>query len=89
MARWRYQYCKVIVATSLVWFLLDVILLMYYTDCATPTCDKDNQAGPAKSGGILDRILPKGNSGGTLLCLYNLYCAGMGTLAGRKQFGEF
>ncbi|XP_064647389.1 polypeptide N-acetylgalactosaminyltransferase 13-like isoform X2 [Lineus longissimus] len=61
MARWRYQYCKVIVATSLVWFLLDVVLLMYYTDCATPaSCDKTKDGGaPAKGGGILDRILPK------------------------------
>lgn len=33
VARLKVQYCKVIVLTSLVWVLLDVCLLTYYTDC--------------------------------------------------------
>ncbi|XP_030846412.1 polypeptide N-acetylgalactosaminyltransferase 13 isoform X1 [Strongylocentrotus purpuratus] len=32
MAR-RLVYCKVVLATSMVWFLLDVMLIMYYSEC--------------------------------------------------------
>ncbi|CAH1790273.1 unnamed protein product [Owenia fusiformis] len=68
-SRLRYQYCKVIIATSMVWFLLDVVLLMYYTDCASnPSCDQNREVAPGgvagnppkKSAGLLDAILPKG-----------------------------
>lgn len=31
--RFRLQTCKIIIVTSLVWFLLDIVLLMYFTDC--------------------------------------------------------
>lgn len=31
--KFRMQTCKIIVATSLVWFLLYIVLLMYYTGC--------------------------------------------------------
>ncbi|XP_029633286.1 polypeptide N-acetylgalactosaminyltransferase 1 isoform X4 [Octopus sinensis] len=34
VSRLSLQYCKIILATSMVWFLLDVFLIMYYTDCA-------------------------------------------------------
>ncbi len=32
------QTCKIILATSLIWFLIDVILLLYYTDCRGADC---------------------------------------------------
>lgn len=31
--RRRFQYCRVIIITSLVWFMFDVFLLMYFADC--------------------------------------------------------
>ncbi|KAL5006915.1 hypothetical protein ScPMuIL_015721 [Solemya velum] len=71
VSRLRLQYCKVIIATSLVWFLLDVILLMYYTDCTSLTSGSDCNNGRAegrraggdidlKPEGILQKIIPKG-----------------------------
>lgn len=30
--RFRMQTCKIILATSLIWFLVDVVVLLYYTD---------------------------------------------------------
>lgn len=62
VSRLRLQYCKIILATSLVWFLLDVFLLMYYTDCANtaPDCSKDKDKKPSGGGGLLQKILPKG-----------------------------
>ena len=33
-SRLRMHYCKVIIATSLVWVMVDVFVLMYYTDCS-------------------------------------------------------
>lgn len=64
----KIQYCKIILATSLVWFLIDVILLMYYTDCAamgtSTDCsqnkNKNSEQQPKKEEkGFLDKILPK------------------------------
>jgi len=58
-------YCKIILATSLVWFLIDVFLLMYYTDCAAMGSSSDcNQAKnahepPKKEQGFFEKILPK------------------------------
>ena len=58
-------YCKIILATSLVWFLIDVFLLMYYTDCAAMGNPSDcNQAKnahepPKKEQGFFEKILPK------------------------------
>ena len=68
VSRLRLQYCKIIIATSLVWFLLDVFLLMYFTDCAvhTPNCDGKHEEKldkDVKKPGLLERIgkaiLPK------------------------------
>ena len=70
-SRLKIQYCKVIIATSLVWFLLDVFLLMYFTDCtmnATNCMDEKGKRGdgggvPQTSRpGILNRLLPKGET---------------------------
>lgn len=67
VSRVRLHYCKIILATSLVWFLLDVFILMYFTDCAANSvntnCKQDHQEGPKKqqdSGGFLEKLLPKG-----------------------------
>ncbi|XP_074658980.1 polypeptide N-acetylgalactosaminyltransferase 13-like isoform X2 [Tubulanus polymorphus] len=65
----RPQYCKVIIATSLVWFLIDVVVIMYYTDCSPSSCNNNNNAAiaggnkapPAGGGGsFLQKLLPKG-----------------------------
>ena len=63
-SRLKIQYCKVIIATSLVWFLMDVFLLMYFTDCTnTLSCENSNNnkkdANP-NQGGLISRLLPKG-----------------------------
>lgn len=39
--RRRFQICKIIIATSLVWFMIDVFLLMYFTDCGTVVKTED------------------------------------------------
>lgn len=66
VSRLKLQYCKIVLATSLVWFLLDVVLLMYYTDCATSAATDCNghkvKDSKADSGSLLKRILPKGKS---------------------------
>ncbi|XP_052258549.1 polypeptide N-acetylgalactosaminyltransferase 13-like isoform X1 [Dreissena polymorpha] len=65
VSRLKLQYCKIILATSLVWFLLDVVLLMYYTDCATHASvdcqNTNNNEKPVKKSeeSLLQRILPK------------------------------
>lgn len=65
--RVRLHYCKIILATSLVWFLLDVFILMYFTDCAANSvntnCKQDHHEESKKqqdSGGFLEKLLPKG-----------------------------
>lgn len=35
ISRRNFQICRVIIATSLVWFMIDVFLLMYFTDCSS------------------------------------------------------
>ena len=66
-SRLKIQYCKVIIATSLVWFLLDVFLLMYYTDCTMNSAGCDGKKGEVpkdvkgtQAPGLLNRLLPKG-----------------------------
>lgn len=64
VSRLTLQYCKIILATSMVWFLLDVFLIMYYTDCASSNrqcpggdgvlrndADADNRGGGGGGGG--------------------------------------
>jgi hypothetical protein len=42
------QTCKIILATSLIWFLVDVVVLIYYTDCRGPGCEGRNDSkGPS------------------------------------------
>ncbi|GFT40644.1 uncharacterized protein TNCV_3008161 [Trichonephila clavipes] len=33
MMKLRLYTCKIVLATSLVWFICGVVLMMYYTDC--------------------------------------------------------
>ncbi|XP_025093497.1 polypeptide N-acetylgalactosaminyltransferase 13-like isoform X2 [Pomacea canaliculata] len=67
--RIRLQYCKVIILTSMVWVMVDVFVLMYFTDCTNTSnsCNSGNN-GAANGGGLtkqdspgfLDKIIPKG-----------------------------
>lgn len=48
ISRRNFQICRVIIATSLVWFMIDVFLLMYFTDCSssvvkTEDCSSENK----------------------------------------------
>ena len=45
MNRRRFQICKIIIATSLVWFMIDVFLLMYFTDCGSVVKNEDCESG--------------------------------------------
>ena len=68
VSRLRLQYCKVIIATSLVWFLLDVLLLMYYTDCTAMSSCADssgNAGGPGATGVPGERAGQHGRHGRT------------------------
>jgi hypothetical protein len=76
VSRLKLQYCKVIIATSLVWFMVDVFLLMYFTDCTAdqPNCDRaaaDKKDGTHSSPapGILGRLLPNGEPLIPLACV--------------------
>ncbi|OWF35637.1 polypeptide N-acetylgalactosaminyltransferase 13-like isoform X1 [Mizuhopecten yessoensis] len=71
VSRVRLQYCKVILVTSMVWFLIDVFILMYYTDCAAmgsgAECKGKNDNQPrmddkhrGSDEGFLGKLLPKG-----------------------------
>lgn len=41
-SRRNFHLCKVIIATSLVWFMADVFLLMYFTDCSSSVIRKED-----------------------------------------------
>lgn len=81
-SRLRIQYCKVIIATSLVWFLLDVFLLMYFTDCTlnnNASCDKgkiDPRASRTVTGtsklGIIGMLIPGKSPLTTNLLVFHL-----------------
>ncbi|BFY99015.1 hypothetical protein BsWGS_02056 [Bradybaena similaris] len=65
MARARFQYCKVIIATSMVWIMFDVFVLMYFTDCTNgPKCSQQDgdvkQVVDKSKSGFLQKIFPKG-----------------------------
>lgn len=69
VSRLKLQYCKIILATSMVWFMLDVFLLMYYTDCTNPSECKRNglDVNPAEGDGNPGRTdPPKKDEGGFL-----------------------
>lgn len=71
VSRVRLQYCKVVLATSMVWFLIDVFILMYYTDCAAMGSGAECKSGDGQgqprldtkqqgSDGFLGKLLPRG-----------------------------
>jgi len=74
--RLRIHYCRLIVATSAVWFIVDIILFVYFTDCLLPTerCLQQQQQEAGTSSfsvtrqphGFFRRLLP----GGYFCCLY-------------------
>ncbi|XP_022175717.1 polypeptide N-acetylgalactosaminyltransferase 5 isoform X2 [Myzus persicae] len=37
-SKFRLHTCKIIIATSLLWIFIDIMVLMYYTDCIGPNC---------------------------------------------------
>lgn len=60
--RRKYQVIRIIIATSLVWLLIDVFLLMYFTDCTTRVevadCANGKSVKTEKPSGFLDRFIP-------------------------------
>lgn len=50
-SKFRLHTCKIVIATSLLWLFIDIVVLMYYTDCIGPNCktkianDVDEQFG--------------------------------------------
>uniref|UniRef100_A0A2S2NUP5 Polypeptide N-acetylgalactosaminyltransferase n=1 Tax=Schizaphis graminum TaxID=13262 RepID=A0A2S2NUP5_SCHGA len=54
-SKFRLHTCKIIIATSLLWIFIDIIVLMYYTDCIGPNCKtKSNSVG--NSDGSVDDL---------------------------------
>uniref|UniRef100_A0A4W5QXZ1 Polypeptide N-acetylgalactosaminyltransferase 13 n=1 Tax=Hucho hucho TaxID=62062 RepID=A0A4W5QXZ1_9TELE len=39
----RFAYCKVVLATSLVWVMLDMFILLYFSECNK--CDDKRERG--------------------------------------------
>lgn len=39
----RIHTCRVILLTSLVWFLVDVVVLTFYSDCLSGNCKRSNE----------------------------------------------
>uniref|UniRef100_H2YHB9 Glycosyltransferase 2-like domain-containing protein n=1 Tax=Ciona savignyi TaxID=51511 RepID=H2YHB9_CIOSA len=57
----KMQYCKIILATSLFWFMVDVFFLLNFTDCKSD-CEKSRESGNFLSKRVLPAIenaLPK------------------------------
>lgn len=45
----RFAYCKVVLATSLVWVMLDMFILLYFSECNK--CDDKKERGlPGRNG---------------------------------------
>lgn len=45
----RFAYCKVVLATSLVWVMLDMFILLYFSECNK--CDDKKERGlPGRAG---------------------------------------
>ena len=53
----RFVYCKVVLTTSLVWVLLDVFLLLYFSECNKCDDRKDRSLLPALRGEPVRRLL--------------------------------
>ncbi|TNN29715.1 Polypeptide N-acetylgalactosaminyltransferase 1 [Liparis tanakae] len=48
----RFAYCKVVLATSLVWVMLDMFILLYFSECNK--CDDKRERGlPGRQGECL------------------------------------
>lgn len=41
-SRRNFHLCKVIIATSLIWFIVDVFILTYLTDCSSSVVRKED-----------------------------------------------
>ncbi|XP_027842638.2 polypeptide N-acetylgalactosaminyltransferase 5 isoform X2 [Aphis gossypii] len=49
-SKFRLHTCKIIIATSLLWIFIDIMVLMYYTDCIGPNCKaKSSSVGNSES----------------------------------------
>ena len=51
----RFAYCKVVLATSLVWVMLDMFILLYFSECNK--CDDKKERGlPGRAGECLRQV---------------------------------
>lgn len=41
-SKFRLHTCKIVIATSLLWIFIDIVFIMYYTDCIGPNCKTKN-----------------------------------------------
>ncbi|KAK5616180.1 hypothetical protein CRENBAI_016253 [Crenichthys baileyi] len=55
----RFVYCKVVLTTSLVWVLVDVFLLLYFSECNKCDERKDRSLLPALRAGYSTGFLPR------------------------------
>jgi len=75
--RVRIHYCWLVVVTSAVWFVIDIVLFVYFTDCLLPSdrCTQQQQqyaptaavTGSQPQHSFFGRLLP----GGLYHCLFH------------------
>lgn len=58
----RFAYCKVVLTTSLVWVLVDVFLLLYFSECNKCDDRKDRSLLPALRGEYSVNLNKKSNT---------------------------
>uniref|UniRef100_E9PVK6 Polypeptide N-acetylgalactosaminyltransferase 1 n=1 Tax=Mus musculus TaxID=10090 RepID=E9PVK6_MOUSE len=51
----KFAYCKVVLATSLVWVLLDMFLLLYFSECNK--CEEKQERGLPAGDGVKQRCI--------------------------------
>lgn len=52
----RLQYCKIILATSVVWFLIDIFVIMYFFECANPSANCEPKVKQTEKPGLIKTI---------------------------------
>ncbi|KAL4084666.1 hypothetical protein QTP88_027593 [Uroleucon formosanum] len=53
-SKFRLHTCKIIIATSLLWIFIDIVVLMYYTDCIGPNCKAKSSSDVNSDGSVND-----------------------------------
>lgn len=55
-SKFRLHTCKIIIATSLLWIFIDIVVLMYFTECIGPNCKVKSGSIGNSDGGVDDQL---------------------------------